>query len=129
MFAAVPISVGTSQVLPPSVQLHGFKPAGPAPNNLPILVTLAIPLRNVALLDSMVMQVSDPSSPLYRHFLTPAQLRSDFLPVGTYDSLTAYLRASGFTIEMTALDSEVVVQGTVSQFQTAFGGSIETYTN
>ena len=126
--AAVPSSSSSAatQSLP---SLHGFRMVGAAPQGLPILVTLAIPLRNVAALDTLVMQVSNPASPDYRHFLTPQQARSEFLPTAQFDSLVSYLQTSGFQIQMTALDSVVVVEGTAGQFRTAFGGGINTYTN
>ena len=50
--------------------LPGYVLQGQAPADLPVLVNIAIPLRNVGLLSSMVEQVSDPSSPLFRQFLT-----------------------------------------------------------
>ena len=109
--------------------IHGYKPLGAASADLPIIATLALPLRNTALLDSLVMQVSDPTSPAYRHFLTPQQVESEFLPVAAYDSLLSYLKGTGLTVVLTALDSEVVVQGTAAQFRSAFGGTIATYSN
>jgi subtilase family serine protease len=72
-----------SAITPPP--LHGFRPLGPAPSDLPILVTLALPLRNVVALDSLVAQISDPASPMYRHFLTAEQVRSEFLPTAAFD--------------------------------------------
>lgn len=129
MFASIPVAVGQPPVPQAGTQLHGFKLIGSAPPNLPILVTLALPLRNTAALDSLVMQVSDPSSPMFRHFLTPQQVREEFLPTAAFESLLAYLKASGLQVQMTALDSEIVVEGTVSQFQSALGTTINTYTN
>jgi subtilase family serine protease len=119
----------TSSVAAPPPSLRGFRLVGTAPQSLPILVTFAIPLRNVAQLDTLVMQVSDPSSPEYRHFLTPEQARSEFLPTAQFDGLLSYLKAGGFQVEMTALDSVIVVEGTAGQFSAAFGGGINTYTN
>jgi len=121
--AAPPAS--TTSVPPP----RGFRVQGTAPSNLPILITLALPLRNVGALDSLVTQVSDPQSPMYRHFLSPAQARNEFLPVAAYNSLLSSLQSAGFQVVLTALDSEIVVSGTVAQFQSAFGGGVDTYTN
>ena len=128
MATAIQVSAASSPSLavPP---LHGFKTLGPAPQDLPILATFGLPLRNVAALDTLVMQVSDPSSPEYRHFLTPAQAQSEFLPVAAYDSLLTYLQEAGFQVVFTALDSEIVVSGTVGQFQSALGANIDTFTN
>jgi subtilase family serine protease len=129
VLVSLPVVVGSTTAALPGMPLRGFRPLGPAPDSLPILVTLGLPLRNTALLDSMVMQVSDPSSPMYRHFLSSQQVKADFLPTAEFNSLTDLLRSQGFTLELTALDSEVVVQGTAGQFRNAFGGSIDTYTN
>ncbi|HXW95206.1 MAG TPA: protease pro-enzyme activation domain-containing protein, partial [Nitrososphaerales archaeon] len=128
MATVVQVSAASSpSLVTPS--LHGFKTLGPAPEDLSVLATFALPLRNVAALDTLVMQVSDPTSPDYRHFLTPAQAQNEFLPVAPYDSLLAYLQKAGFQIVLTALDSEIVVEGTVGQFQSAFGANIDTFTN
>ena len=120
-------AVSSPSSVAPSLQ--GFKTLGPAPENLSVLATLALPLRNVAALDTLVMQVSDPSSPEYRHFLTPAEAQNEFLPVAAYDNLLAYLQKVGLQVVFTALDSEIVVEGTVGQFHSAFGAGIDTYTN
>ncbi|HUI23075.1 MAG TPA: protease pro-enzyme activation domain-containing protein [Nitrososphaerales archaeon] len=129
--ALTSIQVGavSSPSSPAAPVIHGFKPLGAASPDMPIIATLALPLRNTALLDSLVMQVSDPTSPAYRHFLTPQQVKSEFLPVAAYDSLLSYLNGTGLKVVLTALDSEVVVQGTVAQFRSAFGGAIATYSN
>src|SRR5690349_6817189 len=43
--------------------------------------------------------VSDPKSPLYRHYLTPAEIAERFGPsVGDYAKVVAYLRAQGLRI-------------------------------
>lgn len=120
---------GSAPAVSIAAPIHGYRLVGQAPQDLPILVTLALPLRNLAALDSRVMQVSDPASPMYRHFLSNQQVVSEFLPTGAFESLVSYLNASGFNVVLTALDSEVVVQGTAAQFHNAFGGEINTYTN
>jgi subtilase family serine protease len=116
----------TPAAIPP---IHGYKLLGAAPRDLPILVTFAIPLRNVNELDSLVMQISNPASPMFRHFLTPERAKADFLPTAAYDSLLTSLTAKGIRIQMTALDSQIVAEGTVSQFESAIGLGINTYTN
>jgi subtilase family serine protease len=115
--------------LPSGVPLSSYRLEGPAPPDLPVLVTFAIPLRNVGALDTLVTQVSDPSSPLYRHFITPAQAQDEFLPTASYDSLLGYLGSAGFSVEMTALDSVVVAQGTASQLASALHEGVNLYSN
>ncbi|MDA4126332.1 MAG: protease pro-enzyme activation domain-containing protein [Thaumarchaeota archaeon] len=129
VIAALPIMVVASP--PPAVlpSIHGYKLLGAAPRDLPILVTFAIPLRNLNTLDSLVMQISNPASPMYRHFLTPQQVKSDFLPTAAYESLLSTLQSKGIQIQTTALDSQIVAEGTAAQFESAIGLSINTYTN
>ena len=133
VFSSLPVAFGVAtpaaEAAPTPSPLRGYTLTGPASPSLPVIATLAIPLRNVGLLDSLVMQVSNPTSPDYRHFLTPQQVRSDFLPTTAFDSLLGYARESGLTVLLTALDSQIVVEGTVSQLQSAFGAKIDTYTN
>ncbi len=107
----------------------GYKLVGPAPKSMPLLVTFALPLRNTAYLDSLVTEISDPSSAMYRHFLTTAQIKEDFLPVAQFTSLVAGLRAAGFAIESTELDSVVVARGTPSQLMSALDEGVNIYTN
>jgi subtilase family serine protease len=96
---------------------------------MPILVSLAIPLRNTGLLDSLAKQVSDPSSPRFRHFLTAEQVANEFLPTAAFNSLLQYVERSGLDVMMTALDSVIVIQGTAAQVQNAFGENVDVYTN
>ena len=129
ILTSIPLNAASSPVSPSTPIIHGFTPLGVASPGMPIIATLALPLRNLALLDSLVMQVSDPTSAMYRHFLTPQQVRSEFLPVAAYASLLSYLNGTGLQVVLTALDSEIVVQGTAGEFSSAFGGAIGTYSN
>ncbi len=106
-----------------------FSLKGAAPGDLPILVTFAIPLRNVGVLDSLVTQVSDPASPLYRHFLTPSEAKSEFLPTAAYSALLNFLQSDGFSIDMTALDSVIVAEATPSQVASVFHTGVDVYSN
>jgi subtilase family serine protease len=126
---SIPVMVAATPAPSVAPPIHGYKLLGSAPRNLPILVTFAIPLRNVNELDTLVMQVSNPASPMFRHFLTPQQVKSDFLPTAAFDSLLSSLQSKGIQIQMTALDSQIVAEGTVAQFESAIGLSVNTYTN
>ena len=109
--------------------LGGFRTAGAAPPDLQVLVNLAIPLRNSGLLTSMVAEVSDPSSPMFHHFLTASEMQSEFLPTAEYDQVMSRLQGSGLSVVETALDSIIVVQGTVAQVKQALGADVDLYTN
>lgn len=109
--------------------LSGYVLQGQAPADLPVLVNIAIPLRNLGLLSSMVEQVSDPSSPLFRHFLTQAQIQQDFLPTDAYNSMLAYLRTVGLQVVTKSMDSMIVVQATAAQVNQYLGASVNIYSN
>ncbi len=66
-----------------------------APQGVRLYVHL--PLRNSAELDQLIAQQSDKKSPLYHHWLTPAQFRAQYAPAST-DLQTAAnaLNAQGF---------------------------------
>ena len=124
--ASTYVSNSSSNLVQP---LPGYVLEGQAPADLPVLVNIAIPLRNVDLLSSMVEQVSDPSSPLFRHFLTRAQIQQEFLPTEAYNSMLTYLQSIGLQIVTQSLDSMIVVQATAAQVNQYLGASVNIYSN
>jgi subtilase family serine protease len=117
-------SLGNS-VLP----LPGYVLDGQASPNLAVLVNIAIPLKNIDLLCSTLKQVSDPSSPLFRHFLTPSQVGQNFLPKVEYESMLAYLESIGLPVVMDSLDSMIVVKANAAQVRQYFGAEVNIYSN
>jgi hypothetical protein len=72
-----------------------------APSSVELAVTLK--LQQPDQLERLIDAQSDPHSPLYAHFLTPAQFRSAFAPTaGAYAATLAALRRDGFRIERTS---------------------------
>ena len=108
---------------------QGFKLKGSAPGPLTVLASIAIPLRNLDLLSSLVKQVSDPSSPMFGHYLTDQQIAQDFLPTAQYASMMQYLSTTPLTVQFTALDSMIVVQGTASQLNEYLGTGVNVFSN
>jgi|SRR5579872_404618 len=98
-------------------------PAVVAPAAAQQLVTFPVhlPLRNEQQLEALVASQSDSRSPLYHHFLTPAQFRAAYGPTqAQIDSVVTTLRAAGFTIRSIGTQ-EIQVQGTVSLVERNFG--------
>ncbi len=112
-----------------STLIPGFVLNREAPENLPVLVNIGVPLRNLGLLSSLVAQVSDPSSPIFRNFLTTTEVRQDFLPTVAYNLLLTDLKSAGLPVVMTALDSIIVVQATVGQVKEVFHADVYVYSN
>ncbi|MDG6931740.1 MAG: peptidase S53 [Nitrososphaerota archaeon] len=130
---AVPVS-GAASAAPSSyqsaiTQLPGYKNVGVYSSQQPLLVTVMIPLRNTGLLYSTVQQISSPSSPSYRHFLTQSAVKSTFYPVNRFNSVEDYLVSKGMKIVYTALDSVIVVSATPAQIRDDLGLSVYTFSN
>jgi len=114
-------------VLP--VTLSGYKRVGDTPISASVYVTVAVPLENLSILESMVKGISDPHSAMYHHFLTQSQIQKMFLPQQRFDAVLAYLSSHGFKIEMTAMDSIIVAQATVYQVTHYLGLQLGVYSN
>src|SRR5580704_4158085 len=128
-----PLIQSASAQVPPSSTpsaLSSYKSVGAADPSMPVLVSVAIPLRNLALLSSLVKQSSDPSSAGFRHFLTYDDVSQMFLPTqGQYQSVLDYLTSKGFTVESSSLDSMIVVRGTAGMVSEYLGQGVQLYTN
>jgi subtilase family serine protease len=121
--------------------VHGVSGAGPAMMPLPgsvhgtvhlgdagpIVGSQAIQFAVVFNIDTaglqkLVDQVSNPSSPSYRQFLTPAQIGQQFgASQADVDATVSFLQSQGFTVTMVPKNlSAVFATGTASQIQKAF---------
>jgi len=91
----------------------------------PISFDLLLPLRNRAQLEPFVAAVSDPASPTYHHFLTPAGFGLRFGPdPATIARVTAALRARGFAV--IAQTRSLHVTGTQAQIEQIFATTLLT---
>jgi subtilase family serine protease len=109
--------------------LPGYNLVGPAPASQIILVNIALPLRNTDKLSSYANSISDPSSPLFGHFLSMEQIRKDFLPTAAYQSMLTYLSDCRLQVVSKALDSMIVVQATVGQIKQYLHKDVNLYSN
>jgi subtilase family serine protease len=95
-----------------------------------VLVSVAIPLRNLPLLSSLVQQESNPRSSGFRHFLSYSQVSQLFLPTQSqYQSVLDYLTSLGFTVQSSSLNSMITVRGTAGMVDQNLGQSVQLYTN
>ncbi len=111
------------------VLVKGFSNDGALAPSTPILVTVAVPLNNLALAQSLEVSISNPLSPQFRHFLSPETIQQDFLPVSQYQSVLNYLTSHGFAISFTAEDSIIVASTTVAQLKSTLGLETDLYSN
>lgn len=85
-------------------------------------LTLVLPLRNQAVLTSLLGRLYDPQSSDYRHFLSVSQFTQAFGPTEQdYDAVVQYAEANGFQVTDRPSNRLIVpINGTVAQVETAF---------
>ena len=79
--------------------------------------------------EALAKAVSDPNSPSYGQYLSPAQFRQQFAPdQAQVGAVQSWLRGQGFSVNYTPANNHYVsAEGTVAQAQAAFGRAFGTY--
>src|SRR5271155_1313667 len=92
-------------------------------------LNVVLPLRNQAELDNFLRQLSDPTSGMYRRFLTVPEFTEKFGPTQQdYDSVVRFAKANGFTVVGGSRDGmDVQIVGPVSAVEKAFHVTMGTY--
>jgi len=90
---------------------------------------LILPLRNEAELDSLLLQLRDPQSPNYHHYLSSEEFTARFgATQADYDAVVAWAKASGLTVTQTTANRRVVdVQGSVAAINRAMHVQLGNY--
>jgi subtilase family serine protease len=85
--------------------------------------------QNAGAAAALAKAVSNPASPSYGQYLTPAQFRRQFAPSQSQvAAVQAWLKAQGFTVDYTPTNNHyVAAEGTVAQAAAAFGTTFGTY--
>ena len=99
------------------------------PVNQPISLAIGLNLRNTANLASYLREITDPHSPLYRHYLNSISFAALYGPLSqSEDAISAFLRSQGFKITGTYPNHLIIdAVGTVAQAQNAFQVQINNY--
>ena len=99
----------------------------PAANTLNLAIGL--PLRNQEALTNLLQDIYDPSSPNYRHFLSPAEFTAQFGPsVEDYQKVVDFAKTNGLTVTRTHGNRMLVdVSGNVSDIEKTFHVQLRTY--
>lgn len=92
------------------------------PAATPMRLAIGLPLRNQAELDTLLDQLSDPTSPNFRHYLTPAQFAERFGPTEEdYRALAAFFEANGLSVAGTHPNRAILdISGKVSDIENVF---------
>jgi subtilase family serine protease len=90
---------------------------------------LVLPVRDPQGLEALAASVSDPQSPSYRHYITPAQFTERFGPTQEdYDTVVRTMQEQGLTVTGGTRDGmEVQVKGSVATIERAFHVTMRNY--
>jgi subtilase family serine protease len=90
---------------------------------------VVLPLRNQPELENFLRQLSDPTSGMYRRFLTVPEFTEKFGPTQQdYDAVVRFAKANGFTVVGGSRDGmDVQIVGPVSAVEKAFHVTMGTY--
>ena len=104
-------------------------PKGDLPAQAQIHLALGLPVRDQQGLDAFVRAVSDPTSPLYRQYLTPAEFTERFGPTEQdYQAVINFAEANGMTVSETHPNRMIVdVEATPQAIRRAFNVTIKTF--
>jgi subtilase family serine protease len=128
-FSAVNAFGQAQAILTRVVPISGPQSIGQLTADQIMTLDVVLPLRDQASLDKLVKEVSDPSSPSYRHYVTASEFSARFGPSQSdYDELVQFLKTKGFTIVGGTRDSmDVAIKGPVSTVESAFNVRMLTY--
>ena len=99
------------------------------PVNQRVSLAIGLNLRNTASLASYLREISDPHSPIYRHYLNQTSFAALYGPLPQSEAaISAFLRSQGFKITATYPNHLIIdAVGTVAQAQHAFRVQINNY--
>ena len=101
----------------------------PLPATQSLRLDLVLPLSNRAGLKIFLNEVSDPTSPFYRHFLSVSEFTARFGPSqADYDAVVRYATAYGLTVYGGSREArDVQVEGSVANIEAAFHVNMGVY--
>ena len=131
LLGAIPGRAAGRQVLHshwPSAVAH-MTPLRHLPSSQHLSLALSLPLRNQQALTDFLRQLSDPSSPNFRHYLTPAQFAERFGPTDSdYQAVIEFARARGLKVTGTYSNRMILdVDGAVPDIESAFHVTMSSY--
>jgi hypothetical protein len=92
-------------------------------------LAIGLPLRNQAALDALLVQLADPTSPNYKHYLTPAQFAAQYGPtVQDYQAMMKFAKSNGLTVTATHSNCMLLdVSGDVADVENVFNVKMMVY--
>ena len=102
---------------------------GTAPDSQAVTIAVHMSLRNLDGLRSLVADVSNPASPNYGHYLTPAAVQAQFAPAASdVAAVQAMLKGAGMAnVQVGPAGAYVSATATVAQLRSTFAVTQNTY--
>src|SRR3954469_17633535 len=102
---------------------------GAADTSTPTEIKVYLPLRDADAAAALVQQVSDPHSPNYGKYLTPADFRSRFAPTAAdVAAVSKFLTDAGLKVgDIPDNNHSITATGTLAQVEQAFGVDVHQY--
>jgi subtilase family serine protease len=127
-----PVSAGADSTTTVQGKAEAAVPANeaaPTPSAEPIEFDVGVELRNLAGAEAFAKAVTDPTSRIYRHFMTTRQWENLFSPSLKADrEIVRSLRGAGFKIDQVTPDRmTVIAEGTAEQIEAYFQTSLAEY--
>ena len=119
------------KVLRGSVPAYATADAQIQPARGPVHFDVSLPWRHSRALDRLDQAVSDPASPSYGHYLSPAGFRARFSPTPAHvGRVKSWLRGHGFEVTGVSTSRMLVgAVGSVDEVNHAFRTSLQLYRN
>ncbi len=115
--------------VPAAIQQLGLQPIGELPATQQLRLAIGLPLRNTDALDKLIKDLSNPSSPRYRQYLSLSEFTDQFGPtVDSYQAVASFAAANGLTVSATTPNRVVLdVVASVADIEKAFHVRLLTY--
>jgi len=115
--------------VPAAVAQHRAAMTGVPDPNAPMRLDVALPMRNPSDLKTLIQNLYDPASPLYRHYLSVAEFTRRFGPTESdYNTALKFFRGSGLNIVTTTPNRYLIaVEGRVSDIERVFHVRLNLY--
>ena len=115
--------------VPCAVREMKLQPTGRLPGAQILNLAIGLKLRNIDALERLLRELDDPSSPNYRHYLTPEQFAEQFGPSEQdYQAVIAFAEANGLNVTARHRSRVVLsVNGRATDIEKTFHIALRTY--
>lgn len=127
-FSGAPTVAVANTVTDPS-SLPGAQPTLASVLSLSATVYVGLAVQNASLLNVELAEISNPASPMYRHYLSHSEIETAFEPsVAVYEAIAQYYEGYGLQVLPSTDRLYLTLSGTLGEFSTAFATSFAQYT-